>query len=57
MYVPLVGNPLAEATEIVVWADVMAEESVVLPPLPTRQMYEVKGVRSKTVGTLLSRLG
>jgi hypothetical protein len=33
-----VGNPLAEATEIVVCDEVIAALSVVFPPLPTLQV-------------------
>jgi hypothetical protein len=55
--VPLVGKPLAEATEIVVCDELIAAASVVEAPLPTRHVYEVAGVRSKAVVTLLSLLG
>jgi len=55
--VPLVGKPLAEATVIVVCVAVIAPEAVVLAPGPTRHVYELAGVRSKGVETLLSRLG
>jgi hypothetical protein len=55
--VPLVGKPLAEATVIVVWETVSAAGTVVAAPLPTRHVYEVAGVKSKTVETLLSRVG
>jgi hypothetical protein len=51
------GKPLAEATVIVVWELVIAPVFVVFAPSPTRQMYELAGVRSNTVETLLSRLG
>jgi hypothetical protein len=52
-----VGKPVAEATVNVVWADVIAFASVVLAPGPTRQKYELDGVRSTALVTLLSRLG
>ena len=55
--VPLDGNPVAEGTVIVVCAAVIALETVVFAPGPTRQVYELAGVRSKGVLTLLSRLG
>jgi hypothetical protein len=51
------GNPLAEATVTVVLAAVRAPVSVVFAPCPTRQKYELEGVRSATEETLLSRLG
>jgi len=51
------GNPLAEATVTVVLDAVSALVSVVLAPWPTRQKYELDGVRSATEETLLSRLG
>ena len=40
-----------------VCAAVIALETVVFAPGPTRQVYELAGVRSKGVLTLLSRLG
>jgi hypothetical protein len=51
------GKPVADATDTVVEAAVSAEESVVEAPGPTRQMYELAGVRSNTVETLASRAG
>src|SRR3954454_19441088 len=51
-----VGKPAADGTLSVVCAAVIAAPSVVLAPGPTRQVYEVEGVRSKTVETLLSRV-
>src|SRR5436190_4629640 len=53
----VVGKPEAELTVSVVAVEVIALVSVVCAPLPTRQKYELDGVRSKTVETLLSRLG
>src|SRR6186713_2552665 len=53
---PFVGKPLAEATVIVVCVAVIAPESVVLAPGPTRHVYELAGVRSNGVETLLSRV-
>src|SRR5436190_5305912 len=50
------GNPLADPTVRVVCDEVIAAEMVVLAPGPTRHVYELDGVRSKTVATLLSRL-
>jgi len=55
--VPFVGKPLADATVIVVCVAVIAPEPVVFAPGPTRQVYELAGVRSNGVETLLSRLG
>jgi hypothetical protein len=55
--VPLAGKPLAEETVIVVCDAVIAAANVVEAPLPTRHVYEVAGVRSKAVKTLLSRVG
>jgi hypothetical protein len=55
--VPLAGKPLAEETETVVCDAVIAAASVVEAPLPTRHVYDVAGVRSKAVKTLLSRAG
>jgi hypothetical protein len=51
------GKPAAEATLTVVWLAVIAELSIVEAPGPTRQMYDVEGVRSKTALTLASRAG
>jgi hypothetical protein len=48
---------VADGTVIVVWAAVMVLETVVFAPGPTRHVYELAGVRSKGVVTLLSRLG
>ena len=53
----VVGKPVAELTVTVVWAAVRAPLRVVLAPGPTRQKYELLGVRSTGVVTLLSRLG
>jgi hypothetical protein len=53
----LVGKPLADATVTVVWLALIAPEIVDCAPAPTRQMYEVEGVRSTTLERLLSRLG
>ena len=53
----LAGKPVAEVTVSVVADAVIALVSVVCAPFPTRQKYELDGVRSKTVETLLSRLG
>src|SRR5215210_828999 len=53
----LVGKPVAEATVSVVWEAVIAPPRVVLAPRPTRHVYELDGVRSKTVATLLSLVG
>src|SRR6184192_318640 len=47
------GKPVAEATVSVVWEDVIAPASVVFAPGPTRQKYELEGVRSTGVETLL----
>ena len=51
----LVGKPVNELTVSVVWDAVIALWRVVFAPGPTRQRYELEGVRSTTVGTLLSR--
>ena len=53
----VVGKPAAELTLTVVALAVNALVSVVFAPVPTRQKYELDGVRSKTVLTLLSRFG
>src|SRR6187551_1733569 len=53
----VVGKPVADATVTVVADAVRAPVSVVLAPWPTRQKYELEGVRSATDETLLSRLG
>src|SRR5215211_3687597 len=53
----VVGKPVAEATVKVVWLAVIAPARVVLAPGPTRQKYELEGVRSTALVTLLSRLG
>ena len=53
---PLAGNPVAEATLIVVCDALIALGSVVEAPGPTRQTYELVGVRS-TTPTLLSLAG
>ena len=53
----VVGKPVAELTVTVVWDAVRAPLSVVFAPGPTRQKYELFGVRSTGVVTLLSRLG
>ena len=53
----VVGKPVAEATVMVVWEAVIAFCRVVWAPGPTRQKYELDGVRSVTVATLLSRAG
>src|SRR5256885_10116503 len=44
---PLVGKPLAEGTLSVVALEVIALDSVVFAPGPTRHVYDVAGVRSK----------
>ena len=51
------GKPVADATVSVVWEDVIAPASVVFAPGPTRQKYELEGVRSTGVETLLSWFG
>ena len=55
--VPLAGKPLADETVIVVCEALLAAARVVEAPLPTRHVYELAGVRSKAVKTLLSRVG
>ena len=50
------GSRQGDATDKVVWLALIAPESVVLAPGPTRQMYEVAGVSSK-VPRLLFRFG
>jgi hypothetical protein len=52
-----VGKPAADETLTVVCDELIADVSAVDAPGPTRQMYELDGVRSKTVETLLSRAG
>jgi hypothetical protein len=51
------GKPAADATFTVVCDELIADVSVVDAPGPTRQMYELDGVKSKAVETLLSRAG
>jgi hypothetical protein len=51
------GKPVAEATVTVVAVAVRAPVSVVFAPWPTRQKYELDGVRSATDETPLSRVG
>jgi hypothetical protein len=53
----LVGKPLADATVTLVWLALIAPVIVDCAPGPTRQMYELDGVRSTTLLRLLSRLG
>ena len=54
----LLGKPVVPAaTFSVVCEAVIAFASVVLAPWPTRQKYELEGVRSKMVETLPSREG
>jgi hypothetical protein len=51
------GKPVADATVTVVLDAVSAPLNVVFAPWPTRQKYELLGVRSATEETLLSLLG
>src|SRR6266508_3945713 len=51
-----VGKPVIDATVTVFWPLFIADDRDVEAPGPTRQMYELEGVRS-TVPTLLSRAG
>jgi hypothetical protein len=50
-------NFVADEIESVVCVAVIAPVSSVFAPDPTRQKYELLGVRSTGVETLLSRLG
>ena len=54
---PLIAPFLKVFADYAGRAAVIAVETVVFAPGPTRHVYELAGVRSKGVVTLLSRLG